>query len=141
MARWGYMTPICILVSMFSAWTVVAIAGCWVAFSSLKRQARPVVLHYENGVCRENGDGAWRYLKYIGLRRELGKTMWPADRNRILTAEAGAFRPERVDVYYWLSWPIWERPRRGQGIPADYSFRYAVISMAMAAGALALASC
>lgn len=101
------------------------------------RSARGTTLHVVGAVCQENTDGVWKYLAYLGFRRELAKMLWPAGRDRVLTTERGAWRPPIADVYYWRHYPIWDRPRRSQGYPRDYTFRYAVIAMVLALISLA----
>ena len=85
------------------------------------------------GPALPNGDktGMWRFLRHLGFRREL-KMLWPEGHDRVLTAERGAYRPPLVAVYYWMNYPIWERPYRTQDTPGEYSFRYAVIAIALA---------
>ena len=92
--------------------------------------------HFSNGVRDENEAGAWKYLKHMGLRREIGKPLWPEGHDRTLTAERGAYRPPRVDVYYWMNYPIWEQPYWTQGALREYSFRYAVIAIILAVVAM-----
>ena len=119
-------------------WAVIAmVAGlAWVVYGPvLRRSSAARTLHFRNGVCEENEIGVWKYLRHLGLRRELGKELWPEGHDRVQTAEYGAYRPPRVDVYYWMDFPIWEQNRRPygtQGAPEDYSFRYAVIAIVLA---------
>ena len=95
-----------------------------------EKTRRGRTLHFINGVCQENEVGVWRYLRHLGLRRELGKADWPEGHNRVLTGERGAYRPPRFDVYYWRHLPIWERPHGWlEGAPKEYVFRYAAISI------------
>ena len=103
--------------------------------------SRGRTLHFVAGVCQENAAVVWKYLAYLGFRRELGKMLWPEGRARVLTAEAGAWRPPRVDVYYWLTYPIWERRRWSEGSPGEYTFRYSVIAMALAIISLLSLAC
>ena len=125
-------------------WTVItAVLTCLIYGPALRRRwkhqsSRTRTLHFSNGVCEENEDGVWRRLRYLGLRRELGKTLRPEGHNRVLTAERGAYRPPRVDVYYWVNYPIWGRPypQWSQGGPGEYSFRYAVIALILAVVAM-----
>lgn len=82
-----------------------AVLTCVIYGPALRRRwkhqsSRTRTLHFSHGVCEESEDGVWRYLKYLGLRRELGKTLWPEGQ----TAERGAYRPPRVDVYYWANY-------------------------------------
>ena len=99
--------------------------------------SRPRTLHFVDGVCQENTDGIWHYLGYLGFRRELGKMLWPEGRERVLTAEQGAWRPPIVDLYYWFHFPLWERRRWTEGSPGEYTFRYAVIAIVLALISLA----
>ena len=99
--------------------------------------SRGRTLHIVDGVCQENNAGIWKYLAYLGFRRELAKMLWPEGRDRVLTAERGAWRPPVVDVYYWLHFPIWERRRWTQGSPGEYTFRYAVVAILLALISLA----
>lgn len=77
---------------MMTTWAVIAIGlACLVYWPALRRHgfSREGVLHFRNGVCEENGIGIWKYLRYVGLRRELGKELWPEGHDRVLTAEYG----------------------------------------------------
>ena len=52
---------------------------------------------------------------------------------QMLTAERGAYRPPRIDVYYWMDYPIWEQRRyMSENAPGEYSFRYAVVAIILA---------
>ena len=127
-------------------WTVigmvVGLAGLlWLVYDLvLCRSSSERILHFRNGVCEENEIGVWKYLRYLGLRRELMKTLWPEGHDGVLTAEQGAYRPPHIDVYYWMDFPIWEQNRRPygtQGVPEHYSVRYAVIAIVLAVVSIA----
>lgn len=135
------MNPIALLLFMLLALSAVIVAAVFILLAPIfRQQGGGRTLHFVNGVCLENGDGIWRLLKYMGLRRELGKQLWPPGHDRTLTAEAGAYRPPRADIYYWLNLPVWERRRRSHdSSPTDYSFRYAVVSLLLAVLSLLLA--
>ena len=57
-------------------WAVIAmVAGlAWVVYGPvLRRSSSARTLHFRNGVCEENEIGVWKYLRHLGLRRELGE--------------------------------------------------------------------
>lgn len=125
------------------AWALLALVLACLVYGPFLRQrwedrsSRGRTLRIVDGVCLENTAGIWKYLRYLGFRRELAKMIWPHGHDRVLTAERGAWRPPIVDVYYWLDYPIWECPRWGQRSPAEYSFRYAVLALVVALISLA----
>ena len=73
-----------------------------------------------------------------GFKRRRG-FIWPPDRERVLTAVQGAYRPPYGCVWSWRGWPLWERRAarelgmgdRGLDDPVAYSFRYAVLALAI----------
>lgn len=89
---------------------------------------RPSHTTHHHGVCMENDAGWWGYLKLIGLTRELGLCLSPDGHDRFLTTERGAYRPRRVDSYYWFKHLIWQTAR-GEPQTEDHALRNSAIAI------------
>ena len=83
--------------------------------------------------CDGDRAGAWRYLAWIGLTRQMDVEVWRSGRPETLAAREGAYRPSRVTTYRFLGIPIWETPKDGpSGIVsafAPYAFRTAILAI------------
>ena len=85
-------------------WAVIAmVAGlAWVVYGPvLRRSSSARTLHFRNGVCEENEIGVWKYLRHLGLRRELGEgAVAGGARQRITRSDTRSSR---------LFWPSWSQ--------------------------------
>ena len=52
--------------------------------------------------CDGDRAGAWRYLAWLGLTRQLDVPVWRCGRPETLTTMEGAYRPSRVTTYRFL---------------------------------------
>ena len=95
--------------------------------------------------CDGDRAGAWRYLAWIGLTRQIHVEVWRSGRPETLTTTAGAYRPSRVTTYRFLGIPIWETPKDGpSGIVsafAPYAFRTAILAILISLATAAAAGC
>ena len=95
--------------------------------------------------CDGDRAGAWRYLAWIGLTRQIDVKVWRSGRPEVLTTVEGAYRPSWVTTYRFLGMPIWETPKNGpSGIVsafAPYAFRTAILAIMISLATAAATGC
>ena len=95
--------------------------------------------------CDGDRAGAWRYLAWIGLTRQIDVEVWRSGRPEILKTDSDPYRPSRVTTYRFLGIPIWETPRDGpSGIVsafAPYAFRTAILAIMISLATAAATGC
>ncbi len=95
--------------------------------------------------CDGDRAGAWRYLAWIGLTRQLHVEVWRSGRPELLTTVEGAYRPSWVTTYRFLGIPIWETPKKGpSGLVsafAPYAFRTAILAIMISLAIAAATGC
>ena len=95
--------------------------------------------------CDGDRAGAWRYLAWLGLTRQLHVEVWRFGRPEPLTMMEEAYRPARVTTYRFLGIGIWEIPKDGPwGIVSafgPYAFRTAIVAIAISLVTAAFAGC
>ena len=95
--------------------------------------------------CDGDRAGAWRYLAWIGLTRQIDVEVGRSGRPETLTTTEGAYRPSRVTTYRFLNIPSWETPKDGpSGIVsafAPYAVRTAILAIVISLATAVATGC